>query len=154
MMKKFKILLVEDDEIKRDDIILFIEEISKHIEIIKSISVNKSLKILIDEIDSIDLIILDMSMPLNDINPNYGSNFSHEKFGGLTFLSNMVEREISVPVIVITMYDSIQETSFNDIKIIINNSFSDICLDLIYYNARENSWKVKLKQLMEPLINV
>ena len=64
MMKKFKILLVEDDEIKRDDIILFIEEISKNIEIIKSISVNKSLKILIDEIDSIDLIILDMSMPL------------------------------------------------------------------------------------------
>lgn len=152
-MKKFKILLVEDDEIKRDDIILFIREIDPNIEITKSISVNKSLKILIDEINTIDLIILDMSMPLNDINPNYGSNFSHEKFGGLTFLSNMVERDIFVPVIVVTMYDSIQETSFNDIKKMINNSFSEICLDLIYYNARENSWKIKLKNLMEPLLN-
>ena len=96
-----KILLVEDDEDKRDDLSIFIKEkLTDNFRVARSIQSSK--KALRE--DKFDLILLDMTIPTFDISPTEDGGRS-QPFGGRMLLSEMIRNRISSKVIVVTQFD-------------------------------------------------
>lgn len=96
----YKILLIEDDEPKRDQILTLLSTEFNHI----SVSVAKSLNSACRLIDAeyFNLILLDMSLPTFDGGKTVGASGRQKTLGGRDVLRYIVECEIATPVYVVT----------------------------------------------------
>lgn len=136
-----RILLVEDDDIKAENIMDFIGG---------NITRKKSWQSGLMEIirnRSYDLIILDMSMPRYDYDGS-GTTYDFESFAGLDIMKEMKRREIIIPTIVITSFDSFgqeeQRIDINKLKDNLNVEFSEFYKCTISYNSLILTWKEEL----------
>ncbi len=110
-----KILLVEDDEDKRDQLSTFLlTNVSDDLIITKSLQ--SAIRALIS--NTFDLIFLDMSMTTFDITPTEMGG-RPQPFGGREVLLQMKRRSIFTPVVVVTQYDRFgqgdDETSLSEV---------------------------------------
>lgn len=142
-----KILLIEDDEDKINKIELFLrEDIVNIINITKCMSYNSALIELVRKKDY-DFVLMDMSMPIYDIN-DYEEE-DPESFAGRDLLEQMKFRDIRYPTIVITQYDTFGEhikLSLDELKNEMKEKFAINYKATVYYNSSENDWKPQLKK--------
>ncbi len=144
-----KILLVEDQKDKQHKLVSFLEfEIGPNAEVFVEESLRGGLKYLLLNSDSIDLIILDMSMPNFGPEDLSGVDYSPESFAGKDLMEQMALRDITIPVIVVTQYSSFQEgsVSLSELSSTFSALFPDIYIGAVYYNAALDSWKDELRK--------
>lgn len=140
-----KILIVDDDNYKRNNIISLLESISEDFEIKDEKALNPGLCKLFEE--DFDVVLLDMSLPMFDLSES--KNF--ESFGGLTFLEEMKRTNTHIPTIIITQYEifgegSLQRTS-NNIDEMCKTKFQNY-KGLIVYSSSNSDWKEALVKML------
>lgn len=140
-----KILIVDDDNFKRNDIIFLLENLSEDFEIRDEKALNPGLCKLFEE--NFDVILLDMSLPMFDLSES--KNF--ESFGGLIFLEEMKRKNLQIPTIIITQYEifgegSSQRTS-KDIDEMCKAKYQNY-KGLIVYSSSNSGWKEILVKML------
>ena len=139
-----KILLVEDDEDKREQLIKFIIE-NYNVTPCEARSYNSAVKAIKE--DSFDLILLDMTMPTFDISAQESGGRS-QPFGGKMILYELVRREIITKVIVITQFDIFgkgnEEITLRDLDTELMELFSVNYIGAIQYSIKYSNWKALL----------
>ena len=102
-----KILFVEDENIKRRDIMNYLSTDLN----INDIDVVHSLMggMLALKKKNYKMVLLDMSLPLYDINGEDEEINEFEAFGGIEILDEIERKELDVKVLVITAFDVIED---------------------------------------------
>lgn len=146
------ILIIEDDEDKSKKLEEFIstEFPLSYIQFAKSL--NSALRALVAGKDSLDIVLLDMSMPAYDISQNEPSGGDPENYAGKELLAQMCLRSINLPTIVVTMFDSFGEAptqmSLEQLIADLKARYSPPFKGHVYYNPTQEGWKNALKQLI------
>jgi len=143
-----KVLLIEDNEHKKNLIFSFVEEEFPNIQLELKKSYNSGLRELIKNNDY-SLILLDMSLPNYDIVPGEsGGDF--ESLAGKYLLNEMYRRDISIKVVIVTMYQNYVDKEFNSG---LHENFSNY-LGVIYFNLNDpESWKNELRTILKSIDN-
>ena len=147
------ILLVEDDEDKRDQIISFIDERIPSI-LTEVRSFQSGLKAI--KSNTFNLILMDMSMPTFDMSSSESGGRA-QPFGGELLLFEMIRRGIMTKVIVITQFDLFgegeEEISLKDLDIRLQTQFPDNYSGVVQYSISYTSWKEVLFNKITNLIS-
>lgn len=150
------ILIIEDDEDKSKKLEEFIISEFPVASMQFAKSLNSGLKALINGRDSLDIILLDMSMPTFDISQQEPRGGEPENYAGKELLAQMCLRSIKVPVIIVTMFDSFGEApkrvSLEQLIEDIKARFSPPFKGYVYYNSAQEGWRTSLKQLINESI--
>jgi CheY-like chemotaxis protein len=140
-----KILLVEDSEDKRSNILKALSRYDSHFEVVSKESVRGALGT-IDSDEKFDLILLDMSLPTFDVSDEIPDGGDAESFGGYEIIQQMSFLDIDTPVIVITHYRTFHGgTKYEDLEFDLSKTFSNIVLGMIYYDHPSDEWENELK---------
>ncbi|MDX4036425.1 response regulator [Aliarcobacter skirrowii] len=149
-----KILLIEDDDEKRERITDFLKLHYKP-EIVFKKSFHSGLKELVS-LSNYDCVLLDMSMPSFDITSDDSEGGSPESFAGRKLLEQMKFRFIKYPTIIITQFDSFGEytekRSLEELKNELSKKYSPIYVATVYYSASENDWQKTLKEIIDTVL--
>lgn len=143
-----KILIVEDEYGKREDIKAHINDVLDHKAIISECeSLRSGLKKIVTE-GGFDLILLDMSMPNFDIDDGNPSGEQPESFAGREIMAQMKLRNIKSPVVVITQYKSFEKgtVSLDELISQFKEKYHDFFWGAIYYNSAIEGWKRDLTE--------
>jgi hypothetical protein len=149
MNKYNKILLIEDDKKKIDDVKNFFSIYFCDCKLIIKESYQSGLKELI--YSDYDLLLLDMSIPTWDKSPiEPGGNF--EKFGGYKILKEIVRKGKSIDTILITMFDDFGESdtsiTLSQIDKALTEEFQNIYKGYVFYSSKESNWQDELSLLI------
>ena len=147
-----KILFIEDDEEKAKRIVEFIRHDIPSTEIVCARSFNSGLRALIHDANSFDLVLLDMTMPSYDVTPEEPSGGSIEHFAGRDMLAQMELRQIRIPTVVVTMFDSfgegVKKVSLNPLIAELRAKYAPHFLGHVYYNSTQEGWRTALKEII------
>lgn len=145
-----KILIVEDQEEKRNEIEKFILSLDIKAEINNKISLRGALKEISNNQYSYDLIILDMSLPSYDPSEDDINGGDPESFAGAEILSQMDLRHINIPTIVITQFSKFigVNVEFKELDELFNSRYNTFYKGSIFYNSVDNQWKKELSQII------
>lgn len=141
-----KVLLIEDNDHKKNLIHSFIGEEFPYIELELKRSYNSGLRELIRN-DDYSLVLLDMSLPNYDIAPGEsGGDF--ESLAGKYLLNEMYRRDINIKVVIVTMYQNYVDEEFNSG---LRENFSNY-LGVIYFNLSDpEGWRNDLKNILNTI---
>lgn len=148
-MNQLKIILIEDDTKKIEDITAFAKNRLNP----KSFVVRESYQSGIKEIlsNDYDLLLLDMSIPTFDKSP-IETGGPYEKFGGYKVLNEILRKKRPVKTILITMFDDFGESdvsiTLNQIDSSLKEEFPSVFLGSVFYHARQNKWEDDLMTLI------
>lgn len=143
-----KILIVEDDEDKREQLSSFIKEkLSENI--VETRSFQSGKKALLT--DSFNLIILDMSIPTFDKTSNEKGG-RPQPFGGRELLYEMLRNEVNAKAIVVTQFDRFgkgeDEITLKELDQQLMNLFPNIYLGAVSYSIKYSNWTSDLLKIV------
>jgi hypothetical protein len=97
-----------------------------------------------------------MTMPTFDTGPDEdGGRVQH--YAGRELLRQMKRRNISIPAVVITMFDSFGEKesamTMDELHEQLMKDFEDIYYGMIFYTSSQDRWKDLLKEIMAHIEN-
>lgn len=145
-----KILIVDDENLKSEQIKSFLSRTIKHVEFDTAMALNEGLLKAIR--NKYDLILLDMSLPIFD--KEESSNFN--SYGGIDFLKEMKRKRSNKPVLVITQYELLGEGLYqrtaHSIDEECKNTF-DNYNGMIIYSSIDNSWEKDLYEKVRIIID-
>lgn len=143
-----RILLIEDEITKEQDILKFLSELDTEV----SVEVKHSITSGIAEIRDrqYDYILLDMSLPIYDNDDiQYLEHNEFETFGGNYVLDELDRIEYDVNVIVITAFDILGEgkkrIELTQVEKGLYEDYPDVFLGTIFYDASSVEWKERLR---------
>ena len=142
-----KILIVEDNEYKREKVSTFLREEFEGVEIYQAHSYTSGLESSLS--CSADFIILDMSLPSFDKKESEdGGRF--RTYGGKEIARKMKRKKIPTPFVILTQYTSFSddtgEFSIETIAEEVSAQNGDTFMGIIYYSGSEYHWKNMLKE--------
>lgn len=144
-----KLLLVEDDDPKRRNILAELAKILPGTTIVEARSVNAALSRL--RSDTYDLALLDISLPSFDVGPGEPGG-RPQGFGGIEVLRSMDRYTLDVPVIVITAYEAFpsagKQINLNTLNAELLKAHPRIFRGLIFYNSVFSTWSDDLRKLI------
>lgn len=147
-----KILFIEDDDDKAERVIEFLKLSISGVKVILRKSLHEGLLALISERRDLDLVLLDMSMPNFDIADTEPTGGKPENLAGRDLLTQMKLRKISVPTVVLTMYDSFEKEterkSLDELKTQLQTDFSPVYRGLVQYSTTQEGWQAALLKLI------
>lgn len=146
-MRKGKLLIVEDMDLKANAIKSFVEKEYPTIEIIRKESYNSSLHEIYSNYEDYDLILLDMTMSTFDVSEEDNGGVP-EPLAGRQILDGMYLRDISIPVVVVTMYKSFAGVGITEFDRELKEEYSDIYQGYIFFVYNSNDWKENLKKYL------
>ena len=120
-----RILIVEDNQKKLDKLKEYISKEFPDYEITDRQSYNSATKEIVLNYKNYDLMLLDMSMQTYDISEDEMGG-EPEPLAGTKILSQMYLREITVKVIVVTMYENFVGTKIKQLDENLRNEYADI----------------------------
>jgi len=146
-----KILFIEDNKTKSEEVKKFIDEYCNgNTKIIIKESFTSGLRELFS--NDYDFLLVDMSLPTrDDSTTNLTGN--HEQLGGHRIMSEMKRKNLNIPTVLITMFSEFGiNESFMDIKELnklLEREFDKFYLGYVYYSSKEENWKSNLKELLD-----
>jgi CheY-like chemotaxis protein len=144
-----KILIVEDDEFKRNSVAEVVRKCRPEAEVTLERAVNSGLKAIVEKHP--DVILLDMSLTTFDLGPSELGG-RPQNFGGLEILRQMDRLELSIPVIVITQHERFatgtQEIHLSALYKELIEEHSQNFKGLIYYNSAKGRWRHELRTMI------
>ncbi len=145
-----KILLIEDDERKGEQIRTFLKACLPDVSVTLARSYRSGLQSLEDT--SLNLIILDMTIPTYDVSAVETGGRPHA-FGGRELLHQMLRRGIATPVVVVTQYEKFGEGSRSstlaELDTELGDTFGSQYLGAIHYSPATDNWKDGLLTVFE-----
>lgn len=147
-MRKNRLLIVEDLELKANAIKAFIEEMYPFVKIVRTESYNSSLKEIFSNYNDYDLILLDMTMTTFDVSEEDHGGVP-EPLAGRQILDGMYLRDITTPVVVMTMYKSFAGIELPEFDKELSEEYADIYQGYIFFVYNSNDWKEKLKKYLD-----
>jgi len=145
-----KILIIEDDINKMRRIVKEIQEIRKDVQLTEAHSYQSGIRNLMT--GQFDLLLLDMSLPIFDISPKEGG-FQVDPFSGRNILAEMKRKNILVPTVIITMFETFGDgadlMTLEELNKDLSEKYHIIYRGVIYYNSSEINWKESLKKFLE-----
>lgn len=136
-----KILVVEDDENKRNQLLSFLNENYRDIDVECAFSVISAVRSL--KRTSFDLILLDMTLPNYDLD-NDGAGGGMHAFGGEEILRQMKRIQRKSPVIVVTQFETFgeppNEKNLVELDRELRTEFRDNYIGSVYYHASIHDW--------------
>lgn len=153
-----KILFIEDDDDKAKRVVEFVVSDVPGAEIVCTKSFNSGLRALMSKTQSFDLVLLDMTMSTYDVTPEEPAGGSVEHFAGRDMLAQMRLRQIEVPVVVVTMFDSFGEgakkVSLKALVGELESNYAPPFIGHVYYNATEDGWRTALKAIIRKSVEM
>ena len=147
------VLVVEDDENKRNQLSQFLREtypqLKRHLER----SLQSGLRYI--RIQHPDFILLDMTLPNYDPGPDEPGGQTHI-FGGREFLRQMDRFDIVLPVIVVTQFEAFGKAPntvlLHDLDQELSTEHPQSYKGAVYYHSAIHGWKERLKLLINEII--
>jgi CheY-like chemotaxis protein len=147
-----KVLIIEDDENKRGQLIEFLKEATQSSTIVEARSLQSALKRIID--DTFDLIFLDMTLPTFDIGVDEDGG-RPRVYGGREILRQMDRRGIVTPVIMVTQFDRFgkgaESLTLQQLDRELRKAHSKNYRGSVYYNVALEDWKDVLSKFVREL---
>lgn len=148
-----KILIVEDDENKRSQLVDFISNLFSFIDIRTAKSFQSGLRAIINSPP--DIVLLDMTMPTYDITiEEDGGRPQH--YAGREILRQMDRRSLSIPTLVVTGFDHFGEganyMSREQLHTTLKIDHPAFYRGTIYFNAATEDWKPLLENRVNAII--
>lgn len=147
-----KVLLIEDNENKRQKIRSFLTTSLKAVIIDEAKSYRSGLEQILNQ--KYDVILLDMSMPLFDITKD-DPHPEHDTFAGKEILMQMDLRDIVCPVVVLTQFNVFDVGKHKiDLKSLnqdLMNSYPEIYKGSVFYSTTQNIWGRELIHLLQSI---
>ena len=144
-----RLLLVEDDDNKRSQIVALVKSHAPSVELLTARSLKSGLLALKQHVP--DKIILDMTLPTFDVGPGEAGGDTHP-FGGREFLQEMRRFRLEVPVVVVTQFETFdlgrEMTTLHELDAQLRMDYPSIYLGAVYYHAALQSWRDELNTLM------
>jgi CheY-like chemotaxis protein len=144
-----KLLLVEDEDPKRRNILTELAKILPSATIVEARSVNAALYRLRN--DTYDLALLDISLPSFDVGPGEPGG-RPQGFGGIEVLRSMDRYTLDVPVIVITAYEAFpsagKQINLDTLNAELLKAHPRIFRGLVFYNSVFSTWSDNLRKLI------
>lgn len=141
------ILIVEDDENKRNQLISFFTTNYPDTVISTAKSFQSGLKEIVK--NKHNLIILDMTMPTFDIGVSEDGG-RPQAYAGREILRQMQRRDIRTPVIVVTQFDRFGEEgnllTLEQLDEQLQSDHGRVYLGAIYYDITSGGWRDKLSK--------
>ena len=153
MSPAVRILLIEDDDGKRQSIETVLKREVPHTTIVSAHSVRSAL----DHVSSgqFQLILADMSLPTYDI-LDRKSGGTPRPFGGIEVFEQIERLELVIPILVVTSYpafsDGKQSLRFEDLAVQLKRDFPQLFAGLIYFDFAYSEWDHFLSEYLSKLI--
>jgi hypothetical protein len=141
-----KILIIEDLQLKIDELTKFLLEFDPNIGIETKMSYHAGLEAVLNPNNNFDLILLDMSMQNYDITQyEYGGDPIN--LAGYLLLDQMYNNDIEYKVIVVTMYPYFGDgrVSLNDLHSRLLLDFPSIYIGHVFFSPPDTKWKESLR---------
>lgn len=145
-----KILLVEDYEEKAKDIRKFLKEKFPNMRVFNCTSYNSAQEMIFEAEKEYDLILLDMSMSTFDLKDDASGGLP-EPAAGQNILEGMYLRNISTPVIVVTMYNVFGRKELATFDKELKDQYPDNYRSYVYYSAQKGDWRNILEQQIKSI---
>jgi len=140
-----KILIVEDDSHKRDNLVNVVRAVKPDADMSLAHSYRSALSQLLAEPP--DLMILDMSLPTFDISGDEAGG-RHRTFAGRDILFELRRRNVHVRAIIVTQYQEFGERrsriSLDALTLEMESAFGDVLVCVVHYAASQSSWEDEL----------
>ena len=144
-----KILLIEDDTNKATQLKNFFSEFFPQDDLVINRSYQSGLKSLMEGF--FDVTILDMSLPNFDIK-KAEDGYKFRKLGWLDILRELKRKKISTKVIIVTQFENFGEgndlVNLSSLKTIMMRDYKSNYKGTVFYNAKQDSWKLNLNELV------
>lgn len=146
-----RLLLVEDDEPKLNQLQSFLESQFPQFKTSVARSLNAACR-LIDSTD-FDLILLDMSLPTFDGGKTVGASGRQQTLGGRDLLRYLWELEISTPVHVVTGFKDfpgeVTVILLDELHLELRAEFPENYCGHVYFRHNNDHWKVALTSILK-----
>lgn len=146
-----KLLLVEDDEHKMNDIISYIDTLNKEIVVVTARSVESGVQAAVDS--QYDLILLDMTIPNFDITDKSDGGKSY-KNGGEIIVKELLDEDVVFRCAVITQYETFNNETIDQISQRIRQLCGNDYLGYVKYSTNTESWREELNDLIKYVENI
>ena len=141
-----KILLVEDDEHKMNDIIMYLQSNIKNVSINTAYSIASGVEKAMD--NQCDLVLLDMTIPNFDITETSDGGKSY-KNGGEIIVKELLDEEIDFRCAIITQYETFNNETIDQIgqrmKTLCGDNYSS-CGTLMFLSITKE-WARSIKRV-------
>lgn len=141
-----KILLVEDDEHKMNDIIMYLKTTMKDVKIDTAYSIASGVETAMGNL--YDLILLDMTIPNFDITETSDGGKSY-KNGGEIIVKELLDEDVDFRCAIITQYETFNNETIDQIGQRMKVLCGDNYFGYVKYSTSDDSWKNSLKKLIE-----
>lgn len=147
-----KILIIEDDEIKRDRLAACVLQLiaPAPVSLFTARSLHSGVQALRSE--QFDLIVLDMSMPTFDIQKDEDGG-RPEAYAGRDILHRMDRLKLKTPVVVVTQYDRFGEGASSLTLAQLDEQLHQLHPSTyrgsVYYDASVAGWKESLGRIIQ-----
>jgi DNA-binding NarL/FixJ family response regulator len=147
-----QVLLIEDDQYKLEKIKTFFEKNYQDIALTIRTSFHGGFEEIVSNYANFDLVLLDMSMQNYDITANEAGG-DPAPLAGRSILTQMYLREISIDVIVITMYEHFQDgTRIKDLNTTLTEEFPDNYKGYVFFSHMDNKWQADISSFIKKLL--
>jgi DNA-binding NarL/FixJ family response regulator len=148
-----RILLIEDDDLKRGRLTTFIESHFSNCTVVPARSIHTGVKLAID--DAVDVLILDMTLPPFDVGEGEdGGNL--KAFGGKEVMRQLEARDLTIPWIVVTQFTHFGEggsaMNVGELDEDLAESMPEAYLGLVQYRSQAEGWKESLLSKLRSVI--
>ena len=144
------VLLIEDDENKGVQIGNFLREAYPAAKVKLARSLQSGVRHI--RAESVDLIILDMTLPHYDASPEEPGGGDTHSFGGREFLKQMDRFDIEVPVVVVTQFETFgkapNEMGLPELDAKLRSDHRAVYRGAVYYHASIHGWREQLELLI------
>lgn len=148
-----RILIVEDQDTKREHLALYLREIFRDVEIAMARSLQSGLASVIG--CHFDLVVLDMTMPAFDTGPDEPGG-RLQPFAGREILEQLERRGLLIPTVVVTQFDKFGDdhdpTTLHELDAQMMAEHAKLYRGTVYYNAAVNGWKTALLEKVSDLV--
>jgi len=144
-----RLLIIEDDHEKLKSIEGFLLSEYQGVTISVARSIGSGLRAAIKGRSDFDIILLDMSMHENDIGPDEPIGGNPEPYAGRELLAQLKIRGLTIPVIMVTMFDSFgdgsKKMSLEQLVKELFEKFSPPFCGAVQYDSRQEGWRTSLR---------
>lgn len=144
-----KILLVEDDQNKRERISAFVSSTLPSATLASALSYRSAVDKIVNE--PWDFLLLDMTLPTYDIS-EHEDGFQIEAFAGTNVLREMKRRQITIPTVVVTQFETlgegVEKMSLAELRNHLETTYPGTYLGTIFYAPGESTWMPKLAEYL------
>jgi CheY-like chemotaxis protein len=146
-----KILIVEDEQKKLDNLKDFLKEEFPNVEFEEKRSYNSALREIVENHKNYNLVLLDMSMTTYDVSIEESGGIP-EPLAGENIIDAMYLNEIPTKVVVVTMYESFAGKKLVTFDVELKENYPDNYLGYVFFSHKNTDWKLELKKYINSMI--